>query len=325
MKGNDGVAIDVIIERAVRGEASDGELVRLAAWRRASPANERIYRDRVHLLEVARTLRADAAIVPPRPSADAIIVAAKQRRVLTTGQRIGRWGGWIAAAAAAVVLLTMQVREPVQPTDWVPAEIVTGDAELATVKLGDGTIVRLAPSSRLRIEAGVAREVTLDGRAFFAVTEAADGRPFRVHTAAATANVLGTRFELVSEPDSVRLLVIEGRVSLDARENTVEVGAGEESGVRRGVASPARRTENPGEATAWLGRFLVFQATPLREASREIERLYGVRVVIAHEELTRATITAAFTDRTVEDVFDVVCTVLNATCTTQDGTVTIAR
>jgi transmembrane sensor len=207
---------------------------------------------------------------------------------------------------------------------WQPAEIVTGAAELATVKLADGTVVRLAPSSRLRVLGGRTREVTLEGRAFFAVTRM-PGQPFRVHAAGATANVLGTRFELATEGHDVRLTVVEGRVALASAERTVEVAAGEESGVRDGLVTPPAPLTTEPAAPDWVGNFLTFQTTPLRDAAREIERAYGVNVVLRDSALGAATITATFTDRPARDVMDVVCMVLGATCSWADSTVTMTR
>lgn len=324
MKESDAFPIEAIIERVVRGDATEAEVAHLNAWRSANAENERTYRDRERMIVAMRSLKADALPVPPRPSAATIIAATRRRRVTALRQRFSQWGGWLAAAVAAGVTLVLQFGSPAG-TAWQPAEILTGEAELATVKLPDGTVVRLAPASRLRIAGNATREVSLDGRAFFAVTRSADGQPFRVRTTGATATVLGTRFELSAQGESVHLVVTEGRVSLDAADNSVEVAAGQESGVERGTAMPARTAESAGLAPAWLGRFLVFEATPLRDAMAEIEHLYDARIVIDDETLVDATITASFTDRTLDEVVEVVCTVLNARCTSDRGTVTVSR
>jgi transmembrane sensor len=236
---------------------------------------------------------------------------------------LARWAPWLVAAAAVLVAL-LDPWAGAAPGVATPAEVVTGASELATVKLADGSVVRLAPSSRLQLAVGAQREVTLEGRAFFAVASV-PGEPFRVRTRTATAHVLGTRFELATEDDGVRLLVLEGRVSLDAPQNTVEVSAGEQSGVRDGAASPPTPLADRAAATAWMGRFLVFQATPLRDAAAEIERLYGSRIIVADSALAGATVTATFTDRTAEDVVRVVCSVLGARCVPGEGVVTIGR
>lgn len=340
---------DDLIERALRGGASEAELAALVAWRRAAPENEQHYRRIERLIAAARTLRADAAV--PRPSAASIIAsapntspqrgeagrdaAARARphtgpRGSSRRSRLARSAPW-AVAAAAVLVAMLNLRDAGGPADSGPAEVFTGATELATVKLSDGTVVRLAPSSRLQFDGGSgrdgrgAREVTLEGRAFFVVAKQPSGQPFRVRTPAATANVLGTRFELVTEETAVRLHVVEGRVALDAPRNSVEVGAGQQSGVRDGVATAPTPADDAGREPAWLGKFLVFQATPLAQAAREIERLFGVRVILADSGLAGATVTATFTDRPIDDVVGVICEVLSVPCLVQDGIATIGR
>lgn len=318
---------DELIERALRGEASEAELIELVAWRRAAPEHERHYRRTQRLIAAARALRTDAAASPTRPSAATIIAAASASSPAATARlrrprlRLGRLAPW-AVAAAAVLVAVLNLRDGGESRNWVPAEIITGAAELATVRLADGTVVRLAPSSRLRVEAGRAREVRLDGRALFAVTKQ-PGEPFRVRTQLGTARVLGTRFELATDQAELRLRVLEGRVALDAPRNRVEVGAGEESGVRDGVAARPTQSAATDVEPAWAGRFLAFQATPLRDAVRRIERLYQVSVVVSNPALATATITATFTDRSLDDVISVVCEVLSANCSVRDGVVSI--
>ncbi|MGH7128960.1 MAG: FecR family protein, partial [Planctomycetaceae bacterium] len=229
-----------------------------------------------------------------------------------------------AVAAAAVLVLALNQRAARESAVWSPTEIVTGATELATVRLEDGSVVRLAPSSRLQVHGGAERDVTLEGRAYFAVTKD-DSRPFRVRTAAGTAQVLGTRFEIATDAEGLRLFVLEGRVALDAPANRVEVGAGEQSGVRNGAATLPARFADAENAAAWLGKFLAFQATPLREAAREIERLYEVNVLVADSALAVTTITATFTDRPLQAVTDVVCLILSARCSTKQDTVIISR
>jgi ferric-dicitrate binding protein FerR (iron transport regulator) len=228
----------------------------------------------------------------------------------------------VATAAALVALLRVGAWADAEP--WAPAEIATGATELATVTLGDGTVVRLAPSSRLRMEPDRPREVSLEGRAFFSVTQMED-RPFRVRTPDATANVLGTRFELVTDSGGSRLRVVEGRVELGTRVNSVHVVAGQGSEVRDGAATPATRLPDEALTPGWLGAFLVFQATPLRDVARDIERVYGVRVDLDDSALADVAVTASFTDQPLDDVVNVVCAVLNARCGTDDGVVAIGR
>jgi ferric-dicitrate binding protein FerR (iron transport regulator) len=318
-----GPPVDELIERAFRGDVTDAERERLAIWRRESPEHERQFQRTMRLLEATRSMFSAPVSVPDRPAAAAVISRARSRDRLSFAPHLVRWAPW-GVAAAAVLVAALNIAGAGEPVPSPPTEVVTGASELATVTLGDGTVVRLAPSSRLLTGAGNReREVMLEGRAFFAVAKN-DGEPFTVRTPGASARVLGTRFQLATGRSGVRLQVIEGRVSLEAARNSVEVGAGEESGVREGVATPPEPLAGNSVA-GWIGKFLAFQDTPLRSVAREIELIYGERVVVTDSILATATLTATFTDRPLEDVLDVLCSVLDARCDAADGVFTISR
>jgi transmembrane sensor len=319
--------MDELIDRARRGEATSEEMARLDVWRRASPENDRSYRDVVRLLDAGHALGTVAPVGAWPTAAEIVARAGAQRRVAGRGLVL-RWAPWAIAAAAAVVA-AVALRESRAPSgapelSWGAAEVVTGATELATVQLGEGSVVRLAPSSRLRVIAGRERAVSLEGRAFFAV-QRIPGRPLRIQTRAGEAHVLGTRFELVSDAESMRVRVVEGRVALSTSANRIEVGAGQESGVRNGAVAQLTSVPTTIPVASWTGTFLAFQATPLVEVGREIERVYKTTVAISDSSLARETITATFTDRPLAEVVNVVCSVLNARCTVAEGRVRIER
>ena len=317
--------MDELIDRARRGEASAAEVAELTAWRGASAENEQQYRQTVRLLEAARSLGHITTTIAP-PAAPEIIARAASRRRFSGASVVTRWGPWaIAAAAAIVAAISLRARTPVDEIPgWGATEVVTGATELATVQLGEGSVVRLAPSSRLRVLAGRERTVHLDGRAFFAI-ERMPQHPLRVHTAAGDARVLGTRFELAANANQLELRVVEGTVALSTQRDQVEVAAGEQSAVQNGTVARPTPVATSAPVATWVGTFLAFQATPLGEAAREIERVYHTPVTIVDTALARETITATFTDRPVQEVVNVVCAVLNARCDVRDGRVRIDR
>ena len=323
--------MDELIERSLRGEASPRELERLAAWRSESPEHERRYRELERLLGAARSLRVEAPRSAP-PSAAAIIARAGASRARREPPAPRRWRAaavraapWGLAAAAALVAVVLGARLATRDVAAEHAEVVTGTAELATVTLRDGSVIRLAPMSRLGLGGRPdAREVTLDGRAYFAVAHQR-GQPFVVRTRAGAARVLGTRFELATRDDDLELVVVEGRVAIDAPENSVEVRGGETSRVARGAATPPARVANADSALRWIGKFLVFQATPLGDAARQVEATYGVRVVVEDSVLARHTLKAAFTDQSVTEVAAALCSMVDARCTWTGETLTMSR
>jgi transmembrane sensor len=234
-------------------------------------------------------------------------------------------------AAAATVLLAVQlatqarVRSTTVADSVEPAEIVTGKGELATVRLHDGSVVRLAPQSRLRmLRTRHERGVWVEGHVFFAVAKD-PGRPFRVRTSEGDLVVLGTRFDVRTGPRGLRLAVLEGRVAVYAGGERKEVAGGEATEVRDGLTLPTLKLANADDVTKWMRRFLAFQSTDLQTVATEVERVYGTRVVFADPSLERETVSASFTDESLEHVMRVICTVVGVQCTVADSLVTISR
>jgi transmembrane sensor len=321
--------MDELIDRVRRGEATPGEIAQLEAWRAESRENERDYQSTVRVLAVGQSL-SRLGPSPARPSAPEIASRVAIRARLAGRSRLTRWTPWAVAAAAAIVAavaIGSRISQPLNDTGipvWGASEVITGANELATVKLGDGSVVRLAPSSRLRVMAGRGRTVSLEGRAFFAVKRMPE-YPLIVRTAAGDARVLGTRFELATDNGGLRLRVVEGRVALSTTREQTEVAAGQETAIANGVVVRPTVADTAATSSRWVGTFLAFQATPLGDAAREIERVYRTSVTITDTTLARETLTASFTDRPVEEVVSVICSVLNARCDVKDGTVRINR
>jgi transmembrane sensor len=323
--------MDEVIIRSLQGTANAAEAEALRAWRQEDLRNERYYRD------TARAWRLAAVVGPARPEApdEAVRTAARARHagVLAEVRARGGWSGraptavraTLLAAAALVVGVAVGVfwPRPAEAPGLAAGEIVTGAFEMVTTRLSDGSVVRLAPQSRLLVTAsGPSREVWLDGRAFFAVAPDNE-RSFIVRTRAGDAVVLGTRFDVKVDENGMQVIVVEGRVAHQAGGRAVQVLAMEVSHVTGAGEPTVRRIDDPVPLLQWLGEFLVFQATPLRDVARELERQFGVAVRVADTRVGERTVTAWFTHETLEEVLLIVCRAADAHCVHRDGVVTI--
>jgi transmembrane sensor len=310
--------MDDLIWRFLQNNTSAEEDRALEQWRSALTANER------HFQELRRLWAASAHVRPVtrRPTAATIIAA-------HPGRRLRRWNRAVMAAAVvgALLLGTRAVRWQASPEPVVAStEIVTGADELSTVRLGDGTVVRLAPSSRLVLPHGPnAREVWLYGRAYFAVTSDPQRR-FTVHTERGVATVLGTRFDLRSEGQQLRLMVIEGKVQLNADGRTVAVGAHRLAEIGTGRAAAVAEVDHDyiQQTLGWAGNFLAFESTPLKDAARELSSHYSVPITIADSALANQTVTGWFADEPFESVFMIICRAVRAECAVRNSGATIA-
>jgi len=318
--------------RFLRGGTTEAEDEQISAWLRESPDHEAQLRELEDLLFLARSQ--DARVDPGEPPAAAELIGRAAKRTSRAAVRHGRrFPAWAVAPLAVAATAAFVALGFLGYGRWAPdggsselaaEELTTGAGESATIRMSDGTLVRLGPDSRLQVMAGGSgRQVTLVGRAFFAVARD-DSHPFKVFTPAGSVRVLGTRFQLEANVDDMRLVVVEGSVALATSGSEVQVGAGEMTEVKLGRTGVVEKAPGLGQLSAeWMGQFLVFQRTPLSRAAREIEELYDVEVEILDVALGDKTLTMWFSSRPLEDVLTVVCSVIEASCRIEDRVVTI--
>lgn len=322
--------MDELILAALQQRISAADAARLDAWRQASPENEQHFREMAVLWSGAAR---------PDPLAKGIDVPAVRdlmrdrarplrRHPYHDSHRSHAWrwasalGGIAAALLISFTFWRATLPEPTAPTLG-NSEFVTDTAEMATARLDDGSVVRLAPRSRLRVShAANARDTWLDGEAYFAVTRD-ESRPFRVRTRAGMVEVLGTRFDLRVEASNLRLVVTEGLVAVATDGDRREVAAGEIATVDSAGTITIATVERPAELLAWTRGFMVFQDTPLRQVAVEIQERYGIKVLLPDSAIASRTITAWFTHQNVEQVLTAVCRAVQAHCSLEDGVASI--
>ena len=223
-------------------------------------------------------------------------------------------------------------------------EVSTPRGQRATIHLSDGSVVTLAPASRLResptFNAG-ARDVWLDGEAYFDVAHDA-AKPFRVHTSRAVAVDLGTKFlvRAYAESPDVRVVVAEGLVSLrrsrdSATASSVRVGTVTADSVLLRprdlgrLDADGQLTAQSGVAlddyTAWTSGRLVFTDTPLRDAIPRLSRWYDVELRLDDAELGRETFTATLTHEPLSDVVRLLAATVRARVDHRGDTLVLSR
>jgi transmembrane sensor len=313
------------VVRYLQGLASKSDLRDLEQWRCASPANQEKFREIVRVWEL--TAAARARISDHRATANNVIreAAGRRARLRDTGRTV-----WILGGAAAALLATglgigyLAAGTVSGGAPLAAAEFSTGAWEMATVRLGDGTIVRLAPHSALTVSGEKRhREVRLEGEAFFAVAKR-PGSPFTVRTRHGDALVLGTRFDVRVQKEDLRVVVVEGRVALSSGGGQVNIERGQMAVAPAGGRATVLAVDRPDELLDWLNYSLMFQATPLEQVADEIRRRYKVSVDL-DSTLAKRTVTAWFTNQSLEEVVTITCRVVGATCSTRDGKVVISR
>ena len=299
------------------GGLSPGERLRFANWLEGSPLHVQEY------LGVAEAWGAlSSAQAWPEASADELIEAARgaSNVVMLTRvpgphpepmrpapKRISRFKRGIAAILSFVLLGTT-LYGSVLFARYESHVYATARGEQRTINLEDGSVVQLNAMSRMVVAftAGERRIKLKDGEAFFRVAHDTK-RPFYVETPFATVRAVGTKFDVYSRGDGLRVAVVEGRVQVAALDKEHEPGqsapaapaellVGASESVAMHAKGPLVRDDghSTADATAWLQHRLVFENEPLADVIAEFNRYTTGQMRVMSSALATLRISGTF-------------------------------
>lgn len=320
--------MDDAIAKVLAGEATDLDRRQLQNWRATSLQNERIYQTTRAVWREASA--PDEPVASPPPAASLINEAERRRSAAREGRarvRLPR-SAWVryglVGAAAVVVATVLHTADTGREPHLAPLGSSANSANVVTMSLSDGSVVRLGAGSSVTFPATDGRrEVALKGKAFFGVSHGDE--PFVVRTAAGEVSVRGTRFEVSAAGEEMRVVVVEGTVSLRGRGDGVRVEAGQVGWVEGDAPPRVVEHDDVWSLLEWPGGLLIFESTPLEEVARELERRFQANVVIDDPELATRRITAWFDEEPLEEVVSAVCVVAGARCAVAGRRIRIRR
>ena len=195
--------------------------------------------------------------------------------------------------------------------EYITKETVPG--EKLTLKLNDGSIIRLNSNSKIRfpkIFKGNKREVFMEGEVFFDVHRD-ESKPFLVHSRDLITSVLGTSFAIKEDTSAqlIEVAVLTGNVKV-AR--VADSGNNEEEELYLEPMKAASLNKSNGsfekikveydKAFAWKDNVLVFQNMNLEEILKKLENWYGVKFIQKRRIQGLKDYSGRFEDQTLEEV-----------------------
>jgi transmembrane sensor len=225
--------------------------------------------------------------------------------------RTGRkWLYKVAAGIAAIGLIGAWAGFERQ-SRW-EEEFRTKTGEQRALQLEDGSVVHLNAHSRIVLNFSEnARDVRLiEGEALFDVHHDAR-RPFRVLTRDAIIRDIGSRFNVYSRSDGIKVAVIEGSVELTtvpakavapaaSSAKTLEaaasriVGADQQAQVDRNGGVTVGTVADISEATAWWQRRLVYRSETLAHIVEDFNRYNRRRIRLEGDDVMKRPYTGVF-------------------------------
>lgn len=204
----------------------------------------------------------------------------------------------VAAVGLAVTLAPWKAEKPMSPaaTQRIDFETVSQRRLFA---LPDGSKATLAPGSALDLAytRSERRARLVRGQAYFDVAHDA-ARPFVVEAEGRMITALGTRFDVRSDSQGLRVTLLEGSVRIDTpgaspAQSAVVLRPGEELLVAQGRPEVVRRADTV-SAETWREIRVVFDDKPLGEVIVELNRYAVLQLVIDDPRVAALRITGQF-------------------------------
>lgn len=201
---------------------------------------------------------------------------------------------WPFVSAAASIVLAMLV--------WywyeLPKEIeyLTAFGETKEIILPDSSVVILNSNSRLTFidnwEGLMAREIWIEGEAFFSVVHKVDHQPFKVLSSQNVAiEVLGTEFNVYNRSEETEVVLTSGMVTLSfpvkEKEGKILMNPGDL--VEFKESKFQRKKVNTSLYTSWKDKVLNLDETSLDEIIKMARNNYGIEIEVQNEDILKQT------------------------------------
>ncbi|UYQ95875.1 DUF4974 domain-containing protein [Chitinophaga horti] len=181
-----------------------------------------------------------------------------------------------------------------------------GAGERKTITMPDQSVVHLNAGSRITYDEAYnedGRELTLEGEAFFEVTEDPQ-KPFKVLHGGLTTEVLGTSFNIhaYSAAADMKVTVATGRVRVSGAANATLAAGQSLTYVKSSATANVTKPSHVEQSYSWKDGVLAFDSERLGDIAHTLERWYNVTVHLEGEGAANCRFTGAFERLPLEKV-----------------------
>lgn len=226
---------------------------------------------------------------------------ARQEADRTRPRRLKHLISIAATIALLLALAAVGYHNFIERGASVPLVYKTDFGEQRSVRLPDGSTVRLNADSRLTLGEDWAinkdRDVWLEGEAYFSVeNKATSGAKFTVHVREVSVEVLGTRFNVNARAEATEVALDEGKIRLYSSTDSTEVtmAPGEVVSVRKEVAEFTRIENADAQIySSWKEGYLIYKDASLATVLEDVRHTFGFTIVVTDSLALNESITGA--------------------------------
>ena len=306
-----------VLIRYCAGQATEQECKVVEAWLLQAKEHEQLLKQLLSL-----SWNADLLRVMPQVDTEKAWQQVSQKlqgETINLPRRLWIYFQRVAAILLLPLIMTFSVLyyyagHPAKEESDRLVEVRTNPGMTTQLDLPDGTPVHLNSESVLRYPVAFAeaeRRVELEGEAYFEV-EKDPKRPFVVKAPHQTEiEVLGTTFNLEaysSEPE-LHATLLTGKIRFAYTKGTATQAVELEPGYKLiydvATAMPHLLTTKGETEVAWKDGKIIFDATPLPEALRMLEKRFHVRLNLRNSRLQDEAFSGTFTTQRLERILEV--------------------
>jgi transmembrane sensor len=208
------------------------------------------------------------------------------------------WNNW-RALAASISLLIVAFSAFYYYNYLQHSYYTTGYGETRNILLPDGSKVILNGNSEIKFKRDFTdqndRIIYLEGEGFFEVTHQVNNQKFIVSTNGIEVTVLGTKFNVNSRRDNVRVVLNSGKVKVShATNEALYMKPGEMVEYNKKEERYVKTFVQPQLYTSWKNNKLEFKNTPVKEIIQILEDNYGLRVVLQDSAIVERKLTGNY-------------------------------
>ncbi len=197
-------------------------------------------------------------------------------------------------------------------------EYQTAFGETKEITLPDSSTVMLNSNSKLTFvdnwEGQMAREIWIEGEAFFSVVHKVDHQPFKVLSSQNVAiEVLGTQFNVYNRSEETAVVLTSGLVTLSfpvkEKEGKIVMSPGEL--VEFKESKFQRKKVNTSLYTSWKDKVFHLDETSLDEIIKMARNNYGIEIEILDDEVLDQTASGSMPLGDAADFMDQISKIFN--------------
>ncbi|GGE52515.1 FecR family protein [Pedobacter psychrotolerans] len=229
---------------------------------------------------------------------------------------------WMAAAA---VLLIVGLAIAVNMRSWIDTQYFqTGINEHKQLILPDGSEVFMNQNTSLRYnnkEFMKSRNVEfIKGEAYFKVIHDLNS-PFLIRIGELDVMDLGTSFNLCVDPKATTVVVSSGKVAMKQHKTQEKIILKESD---KGIFNKSTQTlvqhKNDNiNYKAWYDKTLHYQQTPLGDVARDLEQVYGTRILFGNDALKERRLNGYYKNKKADEIIEIIGSTLNLKVTKKDN------